>query len=1032
MAETFRLAADGDLVTTRGEKPLSTVGAVFVPGRFGQGFVAPAKGVPFAAQGRYDPRQGTIEFWISPLRDGSSAEYAADLPFFAYEAPNGDVLYVRQASTGIVCVQATIGGAYLSAYSDDASAREWKAGTWHHVAFVFSEAHNYMRMYVDGRASGDTNEGRYRAPAAGAAHFTLGNPLYAMDSVRITRETFDPVRVAAEADRHVPPLPGEVVFRLKGLSAGDEVGITAGAARGSFIYLGPPLADPQPDSTLLPASSTSVRLRVTSPEPAEVRWSVNEELPFDLMHPFDSGPGRTIHETEIRNLSPDPATTNRVYLRSSAAPDFKLLLRYRSVPPLKADYPRIANLWSWRLADPAYRDYTARLQLAVPSQSDPETLRRIRSVNPGVILLATLQPLEYFHGEPPIPEEYYLLDVSGERITLWPGSYRLNLTKPEVVEFNVQRIQQRMLDADMLFDGVFFDSFILAVSIHKKDAYDNPIRIDADGDGQEDDPAVVDAAWREGLLEMVRLWREAMPGAIATGHLSKGADELGEYFDGDNLGFICVDAIEGRIGFREIWERYRGWERGRTGPTVTVIDVGAPNELGYGYGVYSSFQEAERRIPPGVLEFARTWYPSMRFGLVFALMGNGLFERHFSDVIYSEEWVYDEFDYRLGAPLGPAGYAPTTDAPEPVSRPVFSDGDFEKPGSSLWSFWANAEQGVRAELSYDRDAASGKRSACIDVRALPPSTACYFVNFYRDRVKVRKGASYLVRFSAKADAPRPLIISLQRRAGNWEGLGLWKEFELGREWKEYVAGFTATGDRSDGGLQFFLAEATGVVHIDDVSMVELPPDVYRRDFENGIVLLNGTSQRQAVPLGEGFARITGTQAPKWQYVIDNDGSGVRFSGRWSTVHHDTHEWKAEPPFYHDWGSSCREAIQTRAVAQYDLMIPEDGRYAIRVWLPDAPNRSSRTKAAVYEVVAGGKVVASTKIDQTRDPDAWHDVAQVTLRRRDRPKLRIKNSAGQGLLYADAVYVESGARYNDGSPANEVTLEPFDGIVLRRR
>lgn len=191
------------------------------------------------------------------------------------------------------------------------------------------------------------------------------------------------------------------------------------------------------------------------------------------------------------------------------------------------------------------------------------------------------------------------------------------------------------------------------------------------------------------------------------------------------------------------------------------------------------------------------------------------------------------------------------------------------------------------------------------------------------------------------------------------------------------------------------------------------------------------TQRAEHYWSKGFARIVGTQAPKWQYVIDDDDPGVRFSGSWSTTHHDTHEWKAKPPFYHDWGSTCREAVQTRAAAEYNLMIPEDGRYTIRVWLPDAPNRSSRTTAAVYEIVARGKIIASARVDQTRDPDAWHDVGQVALRTRDRPKLRIKNSAGQGLLYADAVYGESAARYNDGSPANEVILEPFDGIILRR-
>ena len=76
------------------------------------------------------------------------------------------------------------------------------------------------------------------------------------------------------------------------------------------------------------------------------------------------------------------------------------------------------------------------------------------------------------------------------------------------------------------------------------------------------------------------------------------------------------------------------------------------------------------------------------------------------------------------------------------------------------------------------------------------------------------------------------------------------------------------------------------------------------------------SQRAEHYWSKGFARTVGTQVPKWQYVIDDD-PGVRFSGSWSTTHQDTHEWKAKPPFCHDWGSTCREAVQTRAAAEYN-------------------------------------------------------------------------------------------------------------------
>ena len=86
---------------------------------------------------------------------------------------------------------------------------------------------------------------------------------------------------------------------------------------------------------------------------------------------------------------------------------------------------------------------------------------------------------------------------------------------------------------------------------------------------------------------------------------------------------------------------------------------------------------------------------------------------------------------------------------------------------------------------------------------------------------------------------------------------------------------------------------------------------------------------------------------------------------------------------------------------------------------------------LYEVVSRGKVLKSTALDQTRDGDAWHPIATVELRKGDDPVLRLV-SRGSGALCADAITVASTTRYNDGSPAKEVLLAPFDGIVLVKR
>jgi uncharacterized protein (TIGR03437 family) len=56
---------------------------------------------------------------------------------------------------------------------------------------------------------------------------------------------------------------------------------------------------------------------------------------------------------------------------------------------------------------------------------------------------------------------------------------------------------------------------------------------------------------------------------------------------------------------------------------------------------------------------------------------------------------------------------------------------------------------------------------------------------------------------------------------------------------------------------------------------------------------------------------------------------------------------------------------------------------------------------------------------------------VNLKLADSPYLRV-HSAGSGSLLADAVYLASTALYNDGSPAPQVTLGGFDGILLQRQ
>ena len=83
----------------------------------------------------------------------------------------------------------------------------------------------------------------------------------------------------------------------------------------------------------------------------------------------------------------------------------------------------------------------------------------------------------------------------------------------------------------------------------------------------------------------------------------------------------------------------------------------------------------------------------------------------------------------------------------------------------------------------------------------------------------------------------------------------------------------------------------------------------------------------------------------------------------------------------------------------------------------------------YEVFAGGKVITAN-LDQRSGGDEWNLVAEVQLAPGDAPYVRM-TCTGSAPCIADALLLRSKARYNDGSTAAQVTLQPMDGIVLRR-
>lgn len=768
-----------------------------------------------------------------------------------------------------------------------------------------------------------------------------------------------------------------------------------------------------PESTLLAPGSTSVELTLDTARETSCRFSLQTAEMFEQMTPF-AETGRTRHRSNITNLSANPSFVNSVFVRCAAQTQELRELKYRALARPNHPYPRVANLWGSRILLEKGIEHAARINVHMAAYFSIPELKRLRELNPNVIVLGTINAVEASD----VPDDYYLKDIHGKKIEVWPGSFRVNLTKPHVVEYQAQLAYRLILDSGMLLDGCFFDNVMADQSWVRRDIFGNRIQIDADEDGREDDPRVLDAQWRKGLFDEIRRWRELMPHAYATGHLNRPPEpETLELFNGDSIGFLSPEVIEGKNPFRLLWDVYNNWFAKGRAPTLMMIESAPPTQISYGYGFFPL-----RAAPESTLEFARTYYPNMRFGLGVTLMNDGYFGHEYGDSFHGNDWWYDELDFALGDPQGPAR---RLDIHPPSNANLVSNGGYEAQGS--WTFYSNA--GAKASFRPVRsDKHEGLSSALLEIAA---SNADWHVSVNQGGLKIERGVTYELSFWARSDTPHPLTVALSKDAPDWRNYGLSENISISPSWKQYFFHFYARETTADARLQLMAGAKTGSVWIDDVRMTAATVPVYRRDFANGAVLLNPNASPQAVQMEPGFQRLNGKQAARHEFIVDDSPEEFLAQGMWEPVTFDSGFAKPAGPYFHSWGKiSHRCGVSACAPAAWRIPISETDSYTVAVWWPNAPESVTWTNRAVFDLSIDGRIAASRNMDQSKGGDEWHELFRANIPANARVELLLRNG-GTGAAIADAVWLRSAARYNDGSAAPVVTLAPFDSIILRK-
>jgi uncharacterized protein (TIGR03437 family) len=824
---------------------------------------------------------------------------------------------------------------------------------------------------------------------------------------------------------------------------GKLVGISRMFLSGVLLYAaalsslpaqsGIPITNLSPGSNLLAPGTTSFTLTFNTIQPASCAYSTGTLLPFSSMQPISGGQGTTQHQGTISGISANPQVLNTVYLQCDSNPDFVDTLQYRVVGARNGPFPRLGSIWQGEYILTTKPDQAAKMQIYFgPGGMTTSQTAALRAQNPNILVLPSVNSIETTSGTPVVPDSYYLKDVNGNKISDWPGNYLLNLTNPQVAAFLAQyAFQQYFVNANFAYDGLFWDNFdVNGIAATYIDYMGVAHQIDANGDGIPDDQATLNAAWNQGLMTLISDFHALTPNAYCAGHISQSppSNAILQYFNGASFTEDAPRVREGKTSFSSLLNAYNDWFAGGQQPAVATIQSAPPSQIAYGYG----YQPLQNLIP-STIQFAQTYYPYMRFGLTLAMLNDGFSIFDFGDNGAPVNWWYDEYDFNLGYPVAPAAQVGTS-AGAGGGTSLLANGSFEQNLAS-WSLLVNNDGQAKATDARDTTM-SADGAASVLIQVLNIGTSQWHVDFEQDDVPLTAGAGYRVQFWARADANRSITVYSQGGAPNYPNYGLNQAVSLTPTWQFFEADFTAPVTATDGRIEFWMGDRKGSVWLDGVTLIQGGSSIYRRDYSNGTVLVNGTSSRQTIPIESGFRKFSGSQAPLWQYIVDDVSPDFTADSSWQTVTYDTGQYQSggnyQPPFYHAWNSTAHLQSTAGTAAQWNLNIPADGQYTLQVWLPAAPAASNWTRNAIYEVVSNGVAISTDTLDQTSSTagDGWHTVFTGNLTVAGAPILRVHNG-GTAPLLADAVYISSAALFNDGSPVSQVTLGPFDGILLQR-
>ncbi|MBI2436501.1 MAG: hypothetical protein HYV41_02020 [Candidatus Magasanikbacteria bacterium] len=299
-------------------------------------------------------------------------------------------------------------------------------------------------------------------------------------------------------------------------------------------------------------------------------------------------------------------------------------------------FPRKANYFlSWSMTD-AQAVELAKWDLLILDMENqitsPQLLKKIRSINKDIVILAYITPQEIF--DPSVRqystmrkklagglhEDWYLKNNNGTHVSLWANTKILNISSEcpiingqQLNEYIAQFVTKEVLSTGY-WDGVFYDN-----------AWDTLTHFAgtnvAISNGQPN-ALSVDTAWRAGMKVLYDKTRSFAP----KNTVIVGNAPTTQYKDTLNGNMIESFTQEDWVSRMDVYK-----QNSRTvtpDPRVNIINANTGNTN------------------------AQFDYRNMRYGLTSALLEDGYYSFDYGNQNHGQTWWYDEYAINLGKPSG--------------------------------------------------------------------------------------------------------------------------------------------------------------------------------------------------------------------------------------------------------------------------------------------------------------------------------------------------------------------------------------------